>query len=82
LAYEFLPEHWGHGYAEEACRAVLRWGLESLRVDRIIAVTQSANIRSRHLLEKLGMTLIGNCEEWGEPQSVYRITNPAALERS
>ena len=71
LSYLFLPEYWGHGYAFEACRAVLRYCSEELHMDTIVAETQSANTRSRALLEKLGFTLTQQLERFGAMQCVY-----------
>ncbi|MCM0675609.1 GNAT family N-acetyltransferase [Micromonospora phytophila] len=72
LSYTFLPEHWGRGYAHEACMAVLA---AVLRTDagprRVVAVTQVANARSRRLLDRLGMVETGRFVEHGEPQVMY-----------
>ena len=51
--YAFLPEFWGHGYAYEATVAVLSFA-KSLSLPRIVAITNPVNVRSIHLLEKLG----------------------------
>lgn len=71
LSYLFLPEYWGHGYAFEACQAVLRYCSEGLHMDTIVAETQSANTRSRALLEKLGFKLTQQLERFGAMQCVY-----------
>lgn len=41
-------------------------------MDTIVAETQSANTRSRALLEKLGFTLTQQLERFGAKQCVYR----------
>lgn len=71
LSYLFLPKFWGHGYATEACQAVLKYCSEELHMDTIVAETQSANTRSRTLLEKLGFTLHQQLERFGAMQCVY-----------
>ena len=69
LSYQFLPEHWGHGYAREACAAALAWALRDVADGRrIVAVTQRANSASVALLEQLGMVEDARFEEWGEKQ--------------
>jgi RimJ/RimL family protein N-acetyltransferase len=74
LSYEFLPEHWGNGYAQEACGSVLRWALRDDEEDgRVVAVTQVANSPSLVLLGRLGMTEVDRFEEWGEPQVMLAI---------
>lgn len=78
LSYQFLPEHWGHGYAREAVRALLAWAFEAVPSPdpSIVAVTQVANTRSRRLLEGLGMRRSRTFEEFGEPQAMYTLTAP------
>ncbi len=48
--------HWGRGYATEAARATLAEGFDRLGLDEIVAMTAVGNTRSRHVMEKLGMT--------------------------
>ena len=54
FGFAFLPDYHGQGYALESCRAVLDFGIESFNFDVLDAVTMSANLASRRLLEKLG----------------------------
>jgi ribosomal-protein-alanine N-acetyltransferase len=52
-----LPVHaWGNGYATEAASALLRVAFEDLRWPEVIAMTAAINVRSRRVMEKLGMT--------------------------
>lgn len=56
VGYRLAFEHWGRGYATEGARAALAFGFASLGLDEIVAMTAVANARSRHVMEKLGMT--------------------------
>ena len=56
VGYRLAFEHWGKGYATEGARAALAFGFESLGLQEIVAMTTPANARSRHVMEKLGMT--------------------------
>jgi RimJ/RimL family protein N-acetyltransferase len=47
---------WGRGYATEAARAVVACAFDQLELDEIVALTTSANVRSRRVMERLGMT--------------------------
>ena len=47
---------WGHGYATEAARTALRFGFDDLGLDEIVSFTMPANVRSRAVMERLGMT--------------------------
>jgi RimJ/RimL family protein N-acetyltransferase len=47
---------WGQGYATEAAMAALRFGFENLKLDQIVSFTVPANVRSRRVMERVGMT--------------------------
>jgi RimJ/RimL family protein N-acetyltransferase len=75
VSYSFLPEHWGHGYAREAVTAVVDWALaDSVAASpAVIAITQQANVRSRRLLESIGMSLVESFVEFDAPQVMYSV---------
>ncbi len=56
VAWRLARAHWGRGYATEAARAALDYGFGELGLAEIVAVTTPANLRSRRVMEKLGMT--------------------------
>jgi RimJ/RimL family protein N-acetyltransferase len=47
---------WGQGYACEAARAALAFGFGELGLDQVVSFTSHQNIRSRRLMERLGMS--------------------------
>jgi RimJ/RimL family protein N-acetyltransferase len=47
---------WGHGYATEAGRAALAFGFEEAGLDEIVSLTSAVNLRSRAVMERIGMT--------------------------
>jgi RimJ/RimL family protein N-acetyltransferase len=51
VGWRLAREHWGRGYATEAAREALRFGF-----DELVAFTVPANMRSRRVMERLGMT--------------------------
>ena len=55
LGYELHPDHWGSGYATEACRAVLRLAFEELGLHRMTGRIDALNTPSAAVLRKLGM---------------------------
>lgn len=65
LGYRLIPEHWGRGLATEVCRPVLRYGFDTLGLDRIIALVHPDNAASIRVLEKLGMQRDGELEDDG-----------------
>jgi [ribosomal protein S5]-alanine N-acetyltransferase len=46
ISYQFMPKFWGDGYAEEVVGAVIDYSFKNLNIDKIVAETQAANIRS------------------------------------
>lgn len=71
--YRFLRKQWGNGYATEAARASIAFGLGELRLERIVAVTLPTNRASRHVMEKCGMTFVGVMNVYGHAQVKYAI---------
>ena len=47
--------HWNRGLATEGARAALQYGFEQLKLPEIVAFTATGNVRSRRVMEKLGM---------------------------
>jgi RimJ/RimL family protein N-acetyltransferase len=56
IGWRLTPAAWGHGYATEAARAALVFGFERLGLDEIVSFTVPANVRSRAVMERIGMT--------------------------
>jgi RimJ/RimL family protein N-acetyltransferase len=56
VGWRLAPTAWGHGYATEAGRAALRFGFEDLGLAEIVSFTVPANVKSRAVMERLGMT--------------------------
>lgn len=57
LVWRIAAPHWGHGYAPEAARAAIAFGFDELRRDELVAYTSAGNLKSRRVMEKLGMHL-------------------------
>jgi [ribosomal protein S5]-alanine N-acetyltransferase len=55
LGYWIGRPYWGHGYATEAARAVVRYGFEQLKSNRIFAAHFAGNDASGRILQKIGM---------------------------
>lgn len=68
LGYMFLPGAWGHGYAAEACTAVLDWFAHAHRGEPVVLCAQTANDRSMRLAAKLGFAEVTRFEEFGAEQ--------------
>ncbi len=57
LGYALGRAFWGHGYAFEACHALLPHIFETLALPRVMNSVQRANMASIRLMEKLGFQL-------------------------
>lgn len=60
IGYHLVPDRWGNGYATEAGRALVDHGFRELRLPRIVAIALPENDRSRRVLERLGLSYIGD----------------------
>jgi RimJ/RimL family protein N-acetyltransferase len=56
IGWRLAAACWGHGYATEGARAALAFGFEALGLGEIVSFTVPANIRSRRVMEKIGMS--------------------------
>jgi RimJ/RimL family protein N-acetyltransferase len=56
MGWRLAAAHWNRGYATEGAKAAMTYGFESLGLDELVAFTAVENVRSRRVMEKLGMT--------------------------
>jgi len=56
VGWRFAREHWGHGYATEAAQAAVADGFSRVGLNEIVSFTVPANVRSRRVMERIGMT--------------------------
>ncbi len=56
IGWRLSSTYWGRGYATEAACAVLHYAFNVLNLEQIVAHTVVNNIKSRRVMEKLGMT--------------------------
>ncbi|MEN0015323.1 MAG: GNAT family protein, partial [Solirubrobacteraceae bacterium] len=47
---------WGRGYATEAAHAAVAFGFDDAGLEEIVSFTAEQNLRSRAVMERLGMT--------------------------
>ena len=56
IGWRLKFDYWGKGLATEGARAALHAGFNTQDLDQIVSFTVPANLRSRRVMEKLGMT--------------------------
>jgi RimJ/RimL family protein N-acetyltransferase len=77
VLYLYDQPYWGRGFATEAACASLRYGFETLKLERIIALAVRENVASRRVMEKLGMTYERACHLWELDLVQYAIAPDA-----
>lgn len=55
IGWRLSANHWGRGLATEGARAVVRHAFDELRLGALVSFTVLANIRSRRVMERIGM---------------------------
>ncbi len=55
IGWRLAAEYWGRGYATEGARAALQFGFEQVGLDEIVSFTVPDNVRSRRVMEKIGL---------------------------
>ncbi len=55
IGWRLARAEWGNGFATEGARAALAFGFDTLRLEQIVAFTVAANVRSRAVMQRLGM---------------------------
>ncbi|MCX4722572.1 GNAT family N-acetyltransferase [Streptomyces sp. NBC_00963] len=63
LGYCLGDAMWGHGYATETAHALLRWAFDTLDLNRVQAETDTRNVASARVLEKIGFVREGTLRE-------------------
>lgn len=84
LGYRLRRSAWGHGYATEGARAVVRWAFEEPGVRSVVATTMAVNTGSRRVMEKVGLSYVRTVHvEWTDPlpgtehgEVEYRLDRP------
>ena len=87
IGWRIGRKFWGHGYATEAARAAIADGFDNIGVPEIVAFTVPHNVRSRAVMEKLGMQR-DPADDFDHPRIaegsplrrhvLYRLAAPAA----
>jgi len=55
IGWRLSRMHWGKGLATEGARAAIRYAFATLQLREVVAITVPANLRSRRVMEKIGM---------------------------
>ena len=78
IGYRFFKEYWGQGLATEACRGLIAYGFETLRLPRILGIVDRDNAASIRVLEKTGFRFEKFAAYRGSDTAWYFLDRPDA----
>jgi ribosomal-protein-alanine N-acetyltransferase len=74
VGYLLGQEWWGHGYATEAAQAAMDWGFDKRGFEDLLSLIDPANRPSIAVATRLGESLRGDTDVWGNRVLVYGIS--------
>jgi len=74
VAYLLSQRVQGRGYATEAARAAVQFGLETIGLAKIIGLVHPENTGSVRVLEKCGLRFVDRIALWGLEMSRYQVS--------
>jgi RimJ/RimL family protein N-acetyltransferase len=72
IGYSLRPDYWGRGLGTAIAAACIRYAFDVLRLPSVVALTQPHNVRSRRVLEKVGMHYERDVTHGDRSHVVYR----------
>lgn len=76
VAYTIAREFWGQGLATEAAEAILRYGLDELKLTRLICLIDPDNVASQRVAEKMGLAFEKEARDEMGLYWIYSINKP------
>lgn len=64
IGFDLGPEYWGQGIMAEAARVVIKFGFESMDLNRIDGLVYVQNARCLKLMQKLGFKIEGKLRDY------------------
>jgi ribosomal-protein-alanine N-acetyltransferase len=72
IGYDLARSRWGKGIVTEAVSAIVRFGFDKIRLNRIEATTNLDNVASMRVLDKLGFKEEGILRQYGYWRRISR----------
>ena len=83
IGWRLAFPYWGNGWATEAARVAIAYGFEEKGLEEIVSFTVPANRRSIAVMERLGMSYVGEFDHPSLPAGhrlrrhvLYRLSRP------
>jgi len=70
----FAKAYWKKGFAVEACKASVRFALETRGFDRVVGITKHTNLASLQLMKRFGMKDVNEQNPHGIDRVRYEIS--------
>ena len=71
IAYLFVRQEWGKGYATESAKACKEYGFQSMGLHKMYSFIDANNIASVRVAERNGMNIEKTITKWGKDVLVY-----------
>src|SRR5262245_16525532 len=78
VGYGFYPAYWGQGFATEIAASCVTYAWNPLGLPSIVALTVRDNVRSQHVMMKVGLAFEREVEHAGQLHMLYRMRRPTA----
>lgn len=70
IGFRFLPEYWNKGICTEISIEIIKYGFETLNLNRIIGIADPQNIGSNKVLQKIGLQFYKS-DNYDESSNIY-----------
>jgi len=77
IGWALRHEHWGQGYASEIGRAGLGYAFDVLGMRAVVSCTARHNLRSRAVMERIGMRYVGEIHSRGVAEREEEVRDDA-----
>jgi ribosomal-protein-alanine N-acetyltransferase len=74
LAYAIAKPYWGKGLTTEAVKTTLKYGFETIGLERIVAITGHTNLASQRVMTKSGLKYEKDAHYYGHDVVYYAIS--------
>jgi RimJ/RimL family protein N-acetyltransferase len=79
VGYSFLREQWNQGFATEAAIACRDFGFKNLDLTHLVSLIDPANLASKRVAEKIGMSYEKEIKRWGRKIQVFGIAGSSPV---